>query len=257
VFPDPTYAMYAVYTQIFQAISAPVQYSADMVLDVDRIFALLERRPKILAIPNPDQPTGCTLPIETLRKLSAAADASDTLFIIDEAYYPFNPHTAVDLVREFRNMVITRTFSKVGGLAGLRLGYMVGSAEIIANNHRIRGAHEVNAMSVAIGSYILDHPELSREYLEEIEAGRGVLEEAALDLKLGFPACPANFQLLRFTGINKTAPIVAALKDKGYLVKGNFSSPSVQDCIRITLAGPEIMLGFANALREVAAEMKQ
>jgi histidinol-phosphate aminotransferase len=255
VFPDPTYAMYSIYSQIFQAKAEPVPYSADMTLDVDKFFELLSKHPRILAIPNPDQPTGCVLPETVLRELAAASSKSDTLFIIDEAYYPFYPHTAVRLVRDFANVVITRTFSKVGGLAGLRLGYFVANPDIVGNVQRIRGAHEVNAISVAVGSYILDHPDLAREYLDEIEAGRDVLEEAALDLKLGFPNCPANFQLLRFTGLPETAPVVAALKSKGYLVKGNFSSPSVHDCIRITLAGPDIMMGFSQALRAVVAEM--
>ena len=254
-FPDPTYAMYSIYTRIFQAGPLPVEYAADMTLDINRILGLLETSPRILAIPNPDQPTGCVLPEKVLQKLAAAAQNAGTLFIIDEAYYPFYPHTAVNLVREFENVVITRTFSKVGGLAGLRLGYLAGRPETIANVQRIRGAHEVNAMSIAMGSYMLDHPELGQEYLAEIEAGRDVLEESALDLKLGFPDCPANFQLLRFTGVPDTWPVVAALKDRGYLVKGGFTSPSVRDCIRITLAGPEIMLGFSQALRAVVAEL--
>lgn len=256
IFPDPTYAMYSIYARIFQAKARSIPYSTDMTLDVNRIFELLEERPRILAIPNPDQPTGCVLSQPALRELAAAAHGSNTLFIIDEAYYPFNPETAVELVRQFDNVVITRTFSKVGGLAGLRLGYFVAHPDIVGNVQRIRGAHEVNAISVAVGSYILDHPELGREYLDEIEAGRDVVEEAALDLKLGFPRCPANFQLLRFTDIEDTAHIVAALKNKGYLVKGGFSSPAVRDCIRITLAGPDIMMGFSEALRAVVKEMK-
>ncbi len=255
VFPDPTYAMYSIYSRIFQAQAQAVSYSAGMTLDTGRFFELLEMRPRILAIPNPDQPTGCVLSESTLHELAKASHQSGTLFIIDEAYYPFYPHTVLNLVREFDNVVITRTFSKVGGLAGLRLGYFVSSPEVTGNVQRIRGAHKVNAISVAFGSYILDHPELSREYLVEIEAGREVLAETALDLKLGFPNCPANFQLLRFTGLSDTVPVAAALKNKGYLVKGGFSSPSVRDCIRITLAGPDIMMGFSQALRAVVAEM--
>jgi histidinol-phosphate aminotransferase len=232
-----------------------VAYTADLTLDLKRIFELLETSPRVLAIPNPDQPTGCVLSEKTLRELAVASQKANTLFIIDEAYYPFYPHTAINLVRDFDHVVITRTFSKVGGLAGLRLGYLVTQPGVISHVQRIRGAHEVNAMSIAMGSYILDHPELSREYLTEIESGRDVLEETALDLKLGFPSCPANFQLLRFTGLSDTTPVMAALKERGYLVKGGFSSPSVRDCIRITLAGPEIMLGFSQALRAVVAEM--
>lgn len=255
VFPDPSYAMYAIYSQIFQARARTIAYSKDRRLDVAALINELEKKPRILVIANPDQPTGATLALADLRKLAAASLRHETLFIIDEAYYPFYPHTALDLVREFPNVIVTRTFSKAGGLAGLRLGYLVANAEVIQNIQRIRGAHEVNAMSVTLGSYILDHPELSADYLAKIEAGRAVLAEAARELNLEFPSCPANFQLLRFVGMTDTTPITQALKEKGYLVKGGFAAEAVRDCIRITLASPPIMRGFAKALRAVVAEM--
>jgi histidinol-phosphate aminotransferase len=255
VFPDPTYAMYEIYSQIFQAQARTIPYTKDMKFDVDLMLEYIKEKPRIVAIANPDQPTGSTLSESTIRKLAAAAREQNTLFIVDEAYYPFYPHTAVTLVHEFENIVVTRTFSKVGGLAGLRLGYFVAHPEIVHNVHRIRGAHEVNEMSIAIGNYVLDHPELTEQYLAEIEAGRDVLEEAALDLGLGFPPCPANFQLIQFTGMNNTKEIASALKQKGYLVKGGFSSLAVQDCIRITLAEPDVMIGFVNALRHVTKDL--
>lgn len=256
MFPDPTYAMYAIYSQIFQAQARTIPYTKEMEFDVDLMLEyLIKEKPRILAIANPDQPTGSTLSESTIRRLATVAQEQNTMFIVDEAYYPFYPHTVVPLVHEFENIVITRTFSKVGGLAGLRLGYFVAHPEIVHNVHRIRGAHEVNEMSIAIGNYVLDHPELTEQYLAEIEAGRDVLEEAALDLGLGFPPCPANFQLIQFTDINNTKEIVSALKQKGYLVKGDFSSPAVQDCIRITLAEPDVMIGFVNVLRQVTKDL--
>jgi histidinol-phosphate aminotransferase len=256
VFPDPTYAMYAVYAQIFQARAQLVPYSADRRLDLDQVFRLLERRPRLLALPNPDQPTGAVLPESTLRQLALASQSAGALFVIDEAYYPFYPQTALNLVREFDHVAVTRTFSKVGGLAGLRVGYLAAHASIVNNIQRIRGAYEVNAVAITVGSYILDHPVLGVSYLAEVEAGRKVLAEAAHELGLGFPSCPTNFQLLEFPSTYDPASVVSALKDKGYLVRGPFSAPSVRQCIRVTLGGPEIMRDFANAVRLVVAELR-
>lgn len=256
VFPDPTYAMYAIYSQIFQARAQMVAYAEDTSLDVEQVFASFAQRPRLLAIPNPDQPTGAVLPESTLRRLASAARAAGTLFLIDEAYYPFYPHTAVDLVRDFDNVVVTRTFSKVGGLAGLRLGYLVAHPDIVSGIERVRGAHEVNAVAIAVGSYVLDHPELGEAYLAEIQAGRAVLAEVARELGLGFPSCPTNFQLLRFPDIDDTIDLVVALKRRGYLVKGGFASRALRGCIRVTLGGSEVMRGFANALRAAVAEQR-
>jgi histidinol-phosphate aminotransferase len=207
----------------------------------------------MLALANPDQPTGAVLPELTLRQLAGAAQAVGTLFIIDEAYYPFYPHTAIAMVGEFDNLIVTRSFSKVGGLAGLRLGYMAAHPGIVNDIQRIRGAHEVNAVAIAIGTYVMDHPELGEAHLAEVDAGRKVLAGVAHELGLGFPECPTNFQLLAFPGVQDTTGIVSALKEKGYLVKGGFSAPAVRDCIRITLGGADLMRGFGDALRSVTA----
>ncbi len=257
LFPEPTYAMYAIYTRIFQAQAHVVDYDSSLSLDIRSILNLLHQyRPRILAIPNPDQPTGATLSEGNLRQLAAAAYEIDTLFIIDEAYYPFYPHSAVPLVRTFNNVVVTRTFSKVGGLAGLRLGFLVAQPMIVDHVQRIRGAHEVNAVAAAIGTYIMDHPEVGDKYLAEVEAGRSVLSKAASKLGLGFPNCPANFQLIQFPDMVDTTSIVTALKQKGYLVKGGFSSPAVRNCIRVTLAGPYVIENFVNALYDVVNQLR-
>lgn len=255
VFPDPTYAMYAIYARIFHAHTWTVAYTADFHLDMNQILQLLEQRPRVLAIANPDQPTGVVMPEAILRHLVAAARATETLLIIDEAYYPFYPHSAINLVREYDNVAITRTFSKVGGLAGLRLGYFAACPDIVNNVQRIRGAHEVNMMAIAVGSYVLDHPELGESYLGEIEAGRQELANAARELGFGFPNCLTNFQLLQIPNVNDTTEIIDALKRKGFLVKGGFASSAVHDCIRITLAGPDVMQKFVAALRAVTDEL--
>jgi histidinol-phosphate aminotransferase len=254
-FPDPTYAMYAIYTRIFHGKGETVPYDAEKCLDTRRLFQLLDQRPRVLAIANPDQPTGAVLPESSLRQLAVASREAETLFIIDEAYYPFYPHTAVHLVREFDHVIVTRTFSKVAGLAGLRLGYLAAHPDIVTNIQRIRGAHEVNAVAIAVGSYVLDHPELAAAHLTEISAGREVMAAAARRLGLGVPDCPTNFQLLQFPGRLDTTDVVVALKRKGYLVKGGFSAPAMRNCIRVTLGPPDVMAGFVEALEQALSDI--
>ena len=255
VFPDPTYAMYAIYAKIFEARAATIAYSATGRLDVDALIRLLQNGVRMLAVANPDQPVGAVIPEADLRRLAACTRETGTLFLVDEAYYPFCSQTAVPLIREFDNMIVTRTFSKAVGLAGLRLGCMAAHPAMIHHIQRIRGAHEVNAAAIAIGSYMLDHPELSDAHLADVRAGRAILIAAAQGLGLLCPDCPTNFQLIRFPGLTGTAHIVQALKEKGFLVKGEFSAPVVQDCIRITLSGPAVMQSFVKALQEAVREL--
>lgn len=251
VFPDPTFAMYAVYARIFQAQAATVPYLSQQGLEVEELQRKLALEPRILAVANPDQPTGATLPRAQLLRLADAARQHNTLFIIDEAYFPFYPHTAIDLVREFDNVVVLRTFSKIGGLAGLRVGYLAANPAITDAITRVRGSFEVNTVAIALASYLLDHPEILHNYLRQIEEGREVLRQMASELQLGFPTCPANFQLLRLGGLESTAEVTMQLASRGYLVKGGFAARCVSDCIRVTLAEPELMRRFWRDCGEV------
>ena len=254
VFPSPTYAMYSVYAKMFRAQERTLAYDANLCLDIEQLHVLLQESPSVLVLANPDQPTGAVISQDELIRLAEDASQAGTLFIIDEAYHPFYPHTFVGLVNEFDNVVVTRTFSKAAGLAGMRLGYLVSNPDIVNNVRRVRGAHDVNAIAVAVGTYVLDHPEISEAYIEEVRSGRDVLAAAAHELGLGFPECPTNFQTLGLPGITNTAGIVAALREKGYLVKGNFTSRAVRNCIRVTLGPPDIMTAFASALEQVLVE---
>lgn len=255
VFADPTFPMYGVYARLHQARAEAIPYSAEREFPVDRALAALRRRPRLIAIVNPDNPTGATLEAETLRRIAAAAERAGTVCLVDEAYFPFFPQTAVSWYGQFENLVVTRTFSKIGGLAGLRLGYLVARKELVDHLQRTRGSHEVNSVAAAVGCYWLDHPELEAARRREIEAGRETLRRAVGGLGLETPPVAGNFQLVRIPGCRDTAPWVGRLRERGYLVKGGFAAAAVRDCLRVTLAGPPVMAAFADALGRVAEEL--
>jgi histidinol-phosphate aminotransferase len=253
---NPSYAMYPIYTQMFGGTADFVSYRPDRTLDLSLVHEKLAGRPRIVALAYPDQPTGAIIPLDKLREMVADAHRHDVLCIIDEAYFPFHPLTAVGFVSEFDNLVVTRTFSKVGGLAGLRLGYFVAQPEVIGAVDRVRGAHEVNAVAIQMGCFMLDHPAIGDSFVRDIEAGRAVLAGASAQLGLGFPPSPANFQLLELPAGLDPVAVVEALRARGYLVKGGFEHPSVERCIRVTLAGPDVIGPFVDALREVCAHAR-
>ena len=144
--------------------------------------------------------------------------------------------------------MVTRTFSKVGGLAGLRLGYLAAAPGIIAGIKKVRGAHEVNAVAIAMGCFVLDHPAVADAHLAHIAAGRPSLIAAATALGLGAPPCPTNFQLLELPDGLDPAAVAGRLKTLGYLIRGGFGAASVRRCLRVTLGPPDVMTGFARAL---------
>ena len=248
VFPSPTYAMYGVYAEIVDGRAIQIAYNSDRTLDVGAMLEAIKMKPRLVGIANPDQPTGTVLPEQELRRIAAAARDVGALFLIDEAYFPAYPHSAISMVREFENLAVARSFSKLWGMAGLRLGFVIARPPVIEALQKVRGAHEVNAMAVAIGSYMLDHPEIMQAYTREIEEGRGVLREFARRENLGFPQCPTNFQLLELPPEMDGVKVVRDIKEAGFLVKGGYTEPSMRGCIRVTLDGPEMMGRFTMVL---------
>jgi histidinol-phosphate aminotransferase len=258
VFPNPSYAMYDLYTRVFEGISKPVDYRADRSLAVEELLEAIGDGTDVVIIGNPNQPTGTTMPPNMLERVVARAAVGGALCIVDEAYYPFHSETILSSVQRFGNLIVIRTLSKYPGVAGLRLGYAVGPPHLIKGIIAVRGGSEISGVSLALGCYLLDHPGIAKEFHAAVEAGRQLLVERAQQLGFEVPPCAANFQLLRCPTAIASDELTGALKARGYLVKSGFAHPSMRQCIRVTLNGPEIMQPFLAALelatREVAAK---
>ena len=215
---DPSYAMYDLYTRIFRGRSKRVLYPIDRQCDVASLLAAIEPGVQLVIIAHPDQPVGTAMASSDIRRVVSRAASVGAICLIDEAYYPFNPVTVVDAVREFDNLLVTRSLSKYPGCAGLRLGYAVGHPDLIKGLMAVRG-------------------------------GRSA--------ELGFEPlpCVTNFNLLRCPPGISSEQIAGALERRGYLVKHGFAHAGIKDCIRVSLNGPDIMDPFLDALTHVASEL--
>jgi histidinol-phosphate aminotransferase len=248
---DPSYAMYAVYAHMFQAQPLTVTFDRDLGFDGAALVRLVNPEVRLVMLASPNQPTGTRLDDDLLRGVLHRAGEVGSLVAIDEAYFPFSAFTVIPWVREFPHLVVTRTFSKAAGLAGLRIGYLLGQAEVVANLARVRTAHDVNAMAVLCAREILDAPEIMAECVADTDAGRDVLVSRSVELGLHpFPS-ETNFLLIRLPESTPVPDVIAGLHDRGFLVRGPFDAPCLADCIRVTLGPPAVMTAFADALSDV------
>jgi histidinol-phosphate/aromatic aminotransferase/cobyric acid decarboxylase-like protein len=119
----------------------------------------------------------------------------------------------------------------------------------------VRGGSEVSGVSLALGCYLLDHPEIAEEFRIAVETGRKILIDTAR--RHGFEAlrCVTNFQLLRCPSGIDADDVARALKHRGYLVKSGFNHPSMRHCIRISVNGLDVMGPFAAALTAAIEEI--
>jgi histidinol-phosphate aminotransferase len=240
IIPEPTYAMYEIYTGLFQGHLTKVPFSSELTLHTDQILDAMTPKTRLIALPNPNSPTGTVIPSGELEGLVRHAEESGVLVLIDEAYYPYYPETMVQGVKSHTNLIVTRTFSKAFGLASLRVGYAAGDPEIISNMKKFRPIYETNGLGVTFASYLLDHPKIIDENIKRVNEGRDYLCRAMAQMGLFTYPSYANFVNIR-VGASSVMPLRQFLEEEGILVKGGYEHPALRDCIRITLGGvPEM-----------------
>ncbi|HVX92308.1 MAG TPA: histidinol-phosphate transaminase [Xanthobacteraceae bacterium] len=254
---NPSYAMYDLYTRIFQGVSRRIDYPASRVCDVEALLAAIEPGVGLVIIAHPDQPVGTAMAMDDVRRVVARAARVGAVCLVDEAYHPFYPVTALPLVREFDNLFVTRSFSKYPGCAGIRLGYAVAARELISGLMSVRGGNEVSGPTLAIGCYLLDHPQIAEDFRAAVEEGRHILRQGAQTLRLDVLPCVTNFEFLRCTPEIDPAHLADALAERRYLVKSGFTHPSLAGTIRVSLNGSEVMSPFVQVLGEVVTALRK
>jgi histidinol-phosphate aminotransferase len=229
-----------------KAIIAPEK---DYTADVDAMLARVSGRTKVVFLANPNNPTGTYLPFDEVRRLHAGLPA-DTLLVLDAAYAEYVRHNdyeaGVELVSTFRNVVMLRTFSKVYGLAGLRIGWAYCPPEIADALNRIRGAFNVNAPAIAAAQAALaDAAHVERAVAHN---DRWLPRLRAEIAKLGYSTTPSvgNFLLLHFA--KGEAPEADAFLTARGLILRRMEAYDLPDALRLTIGSEEANHAFIAAL---------
>lgn len=254
---DPGFVMYRMI-----GLFAGLQYvgvelnATDFSLDLEATLTAIGRhQPRLTFIAYPNNPTGNLFDHSAIEQI---IQASPGLVILDEAYAPFTDESFLPRLGDWPNLLVMRTVSKMG-LAGLRLGYLAGPSDIIAQIDKVRLPYNINVLSQASALFALRHPEVLDEQTQAIRAERARLAEALAHLDKGrghvttFPS-EANFILLR-TQPGMADHIFSALRDQGILIKNlNGTHPQLADCLRITVGLPEENAHLLDALSEILTD---
>ncbi len=250
--PVPTYTMYEVYASATDARVVPVQAADDLLFPFERLLAAITPRTKIIAVANPNSPSGSVATREQLLELSRRAPHA--VLLVDEAYYHFHGETVMDLVGTVPNLVVARTFSKAYGLAGLRLGLLAGPVELMRWMRRVLSPYSVNSIALACLPPALEDSAYVDWYVNEVLAGRADFE-AALD-QLGIRRWPsrANFILVDIGPQHRE--FVRLMRDAGVLVRDRSNDPGCDGRVRITIGTREQMKQAIAALKGTVAALK-
>lgn len=246
---EPSFVMYRMIAGFAGLRYVGVPLKADFSLDDAAMLEAVEREePALTFLAYPNNPTGNAFDRDAVERIIAA---SPGLVVVDEAYHAFAGGLSfLDALARFDNLVLMRTVSKLG-LAGLRLGYMVGKPAWIGEFDKVRLPYNVNVLTQVAARYALEHAEVLEAQAATLVGERGKLFQA-LEALPGVQAfeSQANFILFRVARAKK---VFAGLKARGVLIKClDGGHPLLNDCLRVTVGAPEENEAFLTAL---AAEL--
>ncbi|HTR48204.1 MAG TPA: histidinol-phosphate transaminase [Verrucomicrobiae bacterium] len=246
LFVEPTYAMYRFYSELAGAQIVAPRFDSEMRFPWTGVLAELRKGPRVFFLPNPNSPTGNLLSHAELRRILRAA--TRTMVVIDEAYFEFSGVTVIPWIRRHKNLIVTRTFSKTTGLAGLRLGCLFVNAKMAANMRKAQSPYPVNVAALAAAEAAMRDRSFVARTVREVQRGRRELAGGLA--RLGVVAFPSagNFVLVYFG--QRAKEIVSALERKGILLRDRSSDFGGAGYVRITL-------GTLNQTRRLLRELEE
>ena len=260
LFPDITYSFYPVYCALYGIDFVPVPLNDQFEIDIGEY---LRRnggknggKNGGIIFPNPNAPTGQFVPLSEIERLLKANAAS--VVVIDEAYVDFGGASCVPLIAKYPQLLVTHTVSKSRALAGLRVGYATGNAELIEALNRVKdsfNSYPLDRFAQAGAAAAMEDEEYFQAMCRKVIDSKTRLVDDLL--KLGFEVLPsaANFIFARFPG-HDGADIATKLRERSILVRHFRDPPRISEFMRITIGTDEQCAGLVDVLREIIKHNK-
>jgi histidinol-phosphate aminotransferase len=247
----PTFGIYELFVSATGAKVVPVLAKRDFAFPGKDVVAALNDRTRLVVIANPNNPTGRVgSRVDLLRIANSAPQAA---ILVDEAYFEFYGETLLDQIGRLPNLFVARTFSKAYGLAGLRIGALMGPADQIRAVRRVASPYNVNAVALACLPAVLQNQGFMQHYVDEVRRGRERLQNELRSLGIPYWPSHANFVLTNLGQQHRA--FVDEMRRRGVLVRDRSQDPGCEGCVRITVGAAEHTDQLVSAIRETIAEI--
>ncbi|MGV9103109.1 MAG: histidinol-phosphate transaminase [Candidatus Thorarchaeota archaeon] len=246
----PTFAMYRRYVLANNTTYREAPLRSDFALDLGTLLAEIDSTCQLVFLCSPNNPTAVSFDSTDIEKL---LEETNSLVVIDEAYAAFAGTSLVKLTESYENLVILRTFSKSSGLAGLRLGYVVGQENLISTvKHSMQHPFPVSSLAADIASRVISQKALVNNTIRCV-----VMERKCLISKLNalstVKAFNSETNFVLFKTKQSSRDVTAGLARRGILVRDIGHILDHENCIRVTIGPRPVMNRFVSALKEVLA----
>jgi histidinol-phosphate aminotransferase len=248
IIPLPAFDPYPNSTAAVGATAVRVAPDHNFAFPTQAVIDAVTPRTRMIFLNTPNNPTGQLIPIEDLARISTAAP--DAVVLIDEAYIEFGGTSFIPHLSQFPNVLLGRTFSKAYGLAGLRIGVVIGHRQVLDPVRAVTLPFNINGVALAaLGAALQDGDFLPR-YAAQVEESRQRLYDACRRLELEYWPSAANYVLVR---VGEAAPFVEALAVRRIHVRDRSRDPITPGCIRVTAGMTEHTKAAIDALETVVA----
>ncbi len=254
LYPVPTFSMYGIIAQSVgvETLESKLDECFDLV-EEDFFNILKTKKPKLIFLSTPNNPTGNTFSSHKILKIIELAREKNCLIVIDEAYGPFCSEKGyLPLLNDFENLILLRTLSKIG-LAGLRIGYLIGNSDILSEIKKVKLPYNVDAVSQYVATYALQnfYSRIKKFIREVITERENLLKKLSSFKNITVYPSEANFILFKST---KSKEIYQKLLKSGILIRD--MSSTIKNSLRVTVGTKEENEEFIKALKNILDEKK-
>lgn len=246
----PTYAMVHVYAELFGCISKPIEFNHNLTLSIDELLAEISSSTRLVILANPNQPTGTLLSISDIEQILHITEPNNTLVVVDEAYHEFSgADSTIELIDQYTNLCVLRTFSKAWGLASARVGYIVSNPSIVQQLEKVKPLLDINLLAIKSVCLLLEKPEILESHVLQVRNGMNYLGDNLFKLGIEYYLSRANFVHFRPPNHIRMEELSNILSSEGFRVRTTDNTNTKLDgCIRITVGTPQQIEALINVL---------
>lgn len=244
----PTFAMYPIYAKMYGMEIREIAYGEDFSISIDEICDAITEKTSIVSLVNPNNPIGNVYEPEQLEQIIVCARGVGALVIVDEAYHYFYRETALPLLRQYDNLIVIRTFSKLFSLAALRIGYAAAQSKLIRLINAARPTYTVNAMAITFATAVLEEEGLLEHLISTEKEGKRYLTKQLEEFGYPYIAGSGNFLFIKTK--RDYLEVVERLKGLNVLVK-SYDLQQLKGYIRVTTGSVQAMEQFWTCFRQV------
>ncbi|OFW17599.1 MAG: hypothetical protein A3H97_02940 [Acidobacteria bacterium RIFCSPLOWO2_02_FULL_65_29] len=231
IVPQPAFEIFAIDASVVGGRAVLVMPRPDFAFALDEVLAAITPNTRVVFLTNPNNPTGVSMPMDAIKTVAARMPRGGVVFV-DEAYADFAGTTFVPELPAHPNVVVGRTFAKAYGLAGLRIGALVGAPATLAPVRQAIGVYSVNVAATIALEAALQDTAYVEHYLRQVRESKALVYATCDRLGLKYWKSDANFVLIR-TG-ERTGALVDAASARGIYLRDRSSDPGCEGCLRLT-----------------------